>query len=270
MGELGEILRQAREAKGLSLAQVEEATKIRSTYLQALEEEQYDRLPAPVYIKGFLKNYALYLGLEPQEVLSLCQAPEASTAATSVPIMLDEPLEPLSWRRWWPLGLIFIVIVAAAIGWWGYQQYYGTTPFARPTVTPSPTATTALPSLTTRPPTATSSPPLPTSTATPMATVTVTPTPVGLELSIEIVGQRSWLLVLADGQRVFAGLLEPGAIKTWTARERISLRAGVASAVRVTLNGEELGVFGEIGEVVEQEWTAPGVPTRTPEPTTAT
>jgi hypothetical protein len=93
---------------------------------------------------------------------------------------------------------------------------------------------------------------------------------VGLDLSIEIVGSRSWVLVIADGQRVFAGILEPGTADSWTARERISLRSGNAGAVRVTLNGDDLGLFGEVGEVAEVEWTAPGVPTRTPAPTPTT
>jgi hypothetical protein len=90
-----------------------------------------------------------------------------------------------------------------------------------------------------------------------------------LELSIEVVGQRSWLLVLADGERVFAGILEPGAKDTWRVSERIVLRSGNAGAVRVTLNGEALDLFGETGQVLEKEWTVPGVPTRTPVPTTA-
>jgi hypothetical protein len=90
-----------------------------------------------------------------------------------------------------------------------------------------------------------------------------------LELSIEVVGERSWVLVEADGERLFAGILEPGSRDTWTARERISLRSGNAGGVRLMLNGEDLGPFGEVGQVVEQEWTAPGVPTLTPEPTTA-
>jgi len=84
---------------------------------------------------------------------------------------------------------------------------------------------------------------------------------------IEVVSQRAWLLVQADGQRVFAGILEPGAINTWTARERIVLRSGNAGAVRVTVNGQALGPLGEFGQVVEKEWTMPGVPTRTPSPT---
>jgi cytoskeleton protein RodZ len=272
MGELGDLLRKTREEKGLSFAQVEEVTKIRSDFLQALEEEDYDRLPAPAYVKGFVRNYALYLDLDPQQVLSLYEQPEAPAETTSVPMMLDEPLEPLTLRRVWPVGLVLLLIVVVAISWWGYQRYYGTTPFARATATATAMPTTAP----TAEPTATPTPPTPTvppATATPSPTRTAirtpTPTAVLLELSIEVVDRRSWLLVEADGERVFAGILEPGARDTWTARERIVLRAGDAGAVRVTINGQELGLFGEVGEVVETEWTVPGMPTRTPPPTTA-
>jgi hypothetical protein len=84
---------------------------------------------------------------------------------------------------------------------------------------------------------------------------------------VNVIGERAWLLVQADDQRVFAGILEPGATNTWTARERIVVRCGNAGAVQVTLNGQLLGRLGEIGQVVDREWTAAGVPTRTPAPT---
>ena len=264
MGELGEILRRAREAKGLSLAQVEEVTRIRSAYLQALEEEDYQRLPPPVYVKGFLKNYALFLDLNPQQVLALYHEPEAAKLAIPGPTILDEPLEPFSPQRLWPVVAVLLVIGLAVAGWWGYQRYYARVPSIWPF-----TRATATPTLTPVPPTATATPtqtltPTPTWTASPTATPT---TAAVLEVRIEVVSQRAWLLVQADGQRVFAGILEPGAINTWTARERIVLRSGNAGAVRVTVNGQALGPLGEFGQVVEKEWTMPGVPTRTPSPT---
>ncbi len=264
MGELGELLRKTREAKGLSLAQVEEVTRIHSAYLQALEEEAYDRLPPLVYVKGFLKNYALYLDLDPQQVFALYHEPE-SEPASRASVMLDEPLGPPTLERYWPLlasGLL-VLILLAAIGGWAYHRYYGLMPFVRATATPTSTFTPTLPMPTpTRPPPTVT--PLPTRTTSPTSTPT---TPVGLELRIEVVGQRAWLLVQADGQRVFAGILEPGAVNAWTARERIVLRSGNAGAVRVTVNGQVLGPLGELGQVVEKEWTMPGVPTRTPAPT---
>ena len=70
MSELGQWLREARQARGLSLEQVEAETRIRTKFLTALEEGNYDELPAEVYTKGFLRNYALFLGLDPAEALA--------------------------------------------------------------------------------------------------------------------------------------------------------------------------------------------------------
>ena len=66
MFEIGNSLREARVRQQLELGEVELATKIRSRYLRALEEESFDALPAQTYVKGFLRTYADYLGLDGQ------------------------------------------------------------------------------------------------------------------------------------------------------------------------------------------------------------
>ena len=66
MFEIGNSLREARYRQQLELSEIEQATKIRARYLQALEEEAFDSLPAQAYVKGFLRNYAEYLGLDGQ------------------------------------------------------------------------------------------------------------------------------------------------------------------------------------------------------------
>ena len=66
MFEIGSSLREARLRKGLTLSEAAEATKVRSRHLQALEDEQFDVLPAQTYVRGFLKTYADYLGLDGQ------------------------------------------------------------------------------------------------------------------------------------------------------------------------------------------------------------
>ena len=259
MGELGELLRKTREERRLSLAQVEEATRIRSAYLQALEEEAWDRLPPRTYVKGFLKSYARYLGLELPQTPAF--EPETALPASPTPTgaMLDVPLQPFGVRHLWPLGVGLLMIAVVAAAWWGYTHFYGgTLPFLQPTPTATPTVTPLTPSPTTPHATAT-----PSTTPTPSAT----PTPVGLNLGIEIVGQRSWVRVEVDGREVFSGTLEPGTTNSWTARERILLRCGNAGAVRVTLNGQSLGLLGQAGQVLDKEWTAEGVPTRTPRTT---
>lgn len=67
--ELGQALRDARERKGVTLAEAQQATKIRQAFLQALEQENYSILPPPVYIRGFLKTYSNYLGLDAQSTV---------------------------------------------------------------------------------------------------------------------------------------------------------------------------------------------------------
>src|SRR5439155_18581165 len=69
--ELGELLRDAREARGISLAEAERDTKIRAKYISALEGDNPAGLPGPVYARGFLRNYAAYLGVDPDKALAL-------------------------------------------------------------------------------------------------------------------------------------------------------------------------------------------------------
>ncbi|HET7043630.1 MAG TPA: RodZ domain-containing protein [Gaiellaceae bacterium] len=64
MFEIGSSLRQARQRRGLGLADVEHATHIRVRYLGALEDERFDLLPGPAYVRGFLRTYAEFLGLD--------------------------------------------------------------------------------------------------------------------------------------------------------------------------------------------------------------
>ena len=66
MFEIGNSLREARLRQGLDFVEIEQSTKIRGKYLRALEDEQFDVLPAQTYVKGFLRSYADYLGLDGQ------------------------------------------------------------------------------------------------------------------------------------------------------------------------------------------------------------
>jgi Helix-turn-helix domain len=83
--EIGNSLREARVRQGLDYPQIELATKIRAKYLRALEDEQYGILPAQPYVKGFLRTYAEYLGLDGQlyvDEYSSRFVPDTDDAAT--------------------------------------------------------------------------------------------------------------------------------------------------------------------------------------------
>src|SRR5215207_2661604 len=66
MFEIGNSLREARLRRRIEFGQAEQATKIRGKYLRALEDEQFELLPSQTYVKGFLRTYAEYLGLDGQ------------------------------------------------------------------------------------------------------------------------------------------------------------------------------------------------------------
>lgn len=68
---LGDTLRDARQARGISLETAERETKIRAKYISALEDDNLAGLPGPVYARGFLRNYAAYLGLDPDAAIDM-------------------------------------------------------------------------------------------------------------------------------------------------------------------------------------------------------
>lgn len=85
MLEIGSTLRTAREGRGLSLDDAAEATKIRPSYLAAIEDEAFERLPGPTYARGFLRAYAEYLGVDAQPLID-----EFSERFATAPWELDE------------------------------------------------------------------------------------------------------------------------------------------------------------------------------------
>jgi cytoskeleton protein RodZ len=126
MGELGQLLRQTREEKGVDLEKVSHETRIRVRFLEALEQENYDELPTPGHVHGFLRNYALYLGLDLEEVQALYDAENKENRL--VPgifrpkdIDLAPPRRPVA-RASVVLGVV-LGLVALVVGGWALWQY---------------------------------------------------------------------------------------------------------------------------------------------------
>ena len=103
MQTLGAILREQRDALGVTLAEVEEVTRIRQKYLAALEADEWHLLPGEVVGRGFLRNYALFLGLDPEELMErrramldpeLLQALADTSAGTTLPPVREVDYRP--------------------------------------------------------------------------------------------------------------------------------------------------------------------------------
>jgi cytoskeletal protein RodZ len=305
MSELGRLLREARTARELSLADVESVTRIRQKYLEALESGNFASLPRGAVARGFLRTYATFLGLDADEMLrryskeSGDAGDEVAIAEPGKPRLVDyRPLEvtlsePASGPGWWPWVVAALVVIAAGVVvWWLVSRNelsrllaaFGPAPIAAPSATPTETATAWVVTATPRPsreivlPTPTSDL-LPLPTPTVPATVTPTPRPTEtpevvaqIDMQMRII-QRAWVRVTVDGEVVQEGTLESGAIKEYQADQSISIRTGNGGGVSLTLNGEDLGPMGNVGQVVERTWVvdqgeiteqAPGTPALTP------
>jgi cytoskeletal protein RodZ len=110
--KLGTVLRTAREARFIDLARVERDTKIRTRYLSALERGDYRDLPGSVYTRGFLRNYGLYLGLDPEYLIDLYRL-ESGTAVER-PAM-PSPRRPVAARQGRSLVVSSGAVVAAIL-----------------------------------------------------------------------------------------------------------------------------------------------------------
>jgi cytoskeletal protein RodZ len=109
MTPLGETLQRARLARGVTLEEAERTTRISRRYLEALENENFGLLPAPVYARGFLRTYARYLGLEPVDLLPLFPV-----GYLDVPLL--EPMPKVTTPRTWPgSGLLAAGVVAVLL-----------------------------------------------------------------------------------------------------------------------------------------------------------
>jgi len=131
VGQFGDALRAARESRELTLEQVEKTTRIRRVFLQALEEDRFDDLPAPVYTRGFIRNYARLLGLDPDDMVAAYAAATGTPPPSQSPQVLDEPLvqspggSPIVGIFW---GIVIVLAIGAA-GWYAYTRFYlGETP----------------------------------------------------------------------------------------------------------------------------------------------
>lgn len=266
MGSLGTWLRTQREARGVSIRDIAEATKISQRYLEALERDRFDALPAEVFVRGFLREYARIVGLDPDEVVNVYLL----AAAQARPVADEEPgVVPAGAARRASVVaygvavaalLIALLGAAAAISYWLGRDRGEDLPTSRvdaasrqpttvrrPPVEPERTGALpeepdaevgseeALPAP--RPPAA--EPPSPAAGGAPPAegspAAPAQPEPLRVVLEFQ---QDCWVELVVDGRRRESELKAGG--ETWAieAQDSVLLTLGNAPAVRVEVDGE--------------------------------
>jgi cytoskeletal protein RodZ len=124
MAGFGETLRQARAHKGVSLKEAEQATRITRHYLAALEEEDFSALPPVIYQRGFVRNYSIYLDLDPTQTLAMFEEAHGITAQSpDHGVMAVPPIDmPSHWAPNFAI-IAFSVVLSAIVFAWIYTAY---------------------------------------------------------------------------------------------------------------------------------------------------
>jgi cytoskeleton protein RodZ len=244
MAGLGEDLRAAREARNLTLSDISERIHIRTVYLQNLEDEDWKAIGAPVYVRGFLRTYARFLGIDPEGSVARFNAtlPPGSVTATASMATGGPRLRPVERRGpsvWlWVVGAIAAALVAfVAYNYFALHnqdQTLGTAGSgAQPAATAQPSAGSPAP-------------------ATPKPVVTATPLggPSGLGLRFLA---SSWVRVTVDGTVAMEGTYPAGTKRAFSGKTA-AVRVGNAAGVALTVDGRDLGTLGPAGAVVDRSF----------------
>jgi cytoskeletal protein RodZ len=140
MGVFGETLKQARAHKGVTLKEAEQVTRINRHHLAALEDEQFAVLPALIYQRGFVRNYATYLDLDPGKLLAMFEEARGTESSPDFGVVFPPQEIPRNWAPNFAI-IAFMVLMSAIIFAWVYSLTFPSnqTPSASPT--PAPTVT---------------------------------------------------------------------------------------------------------------------------------
>ncbi|MGB9682504.1 MAG: helix-turn-helix domain-containing protein [bacterium] len=233
--KLGDILKERREALNLSIKEVADATKLKKSIIVALENGDYRELPEPVYIRGFLKLYALVLGLDYRE-LSLLLDKELESAGK-----VEKEYEEEKRNLFLPL-LTLIIVIGVVVSIFYFLSLRRQ--LQNPKILGQP-------------------PPISNPIQQPVQGSSQSSSPEGAkkiepikkEVVVDIEGlDYSWLRVTVDNNKVFEGFINKGDHFEWKGVDRIKIRIGNAGGVSVIVNGQDLGVLGKRGEVLEREF----------------
>lgn len=298
MASIGEILRRARMRRGWDLERVSRETKISARLLEAIEEEQFDRLPGGIFTRNFIRQYAHALDLDDQEFnaeLSQLQldehaamqaepnGPRAGSHHFRVSPLSDfqERLQPDTSLT--SFVLVVLVVLACAGIYVLWQR-----PRRGPVAASGPTTARPLSSPATAQVSAPSAPKpavqVPAAAAPgnternrvdymPPNTITgsVPPAANGIHVAINAFDD-AWVSASSNGERIYVGTLEPDQSKQLRAPATMKIVLGNAGGVKIVVNGTPLGKLGPPGQVRVLELTPTTytvVVPRTPPPSTA-
>ncbi len=282
MKTVGQILRAAREGRGLDLDRVANDLRISTRYLAAIEADDASQLPGAFFYKAFVRQYADFLDLaDPRDCGKIAEALAASELATPPTLEIHKsPIEvprmtavdghkvsAPDYRRW-ALALFSFVAVVAVCGliYAGWQRYLN-----QPVVTVSREATANAPA----PPGKSTTPSVPAASETAgsaqpadqqagqeslaaasNASYSQDNGDVFAPIRVTVRAlEATWVRVTGDGTTLFVGLLEPRSQRSFTGNSQARMLVGNAGGLEVKWNGQQIGTIGPRGQVRVVEFT---------------
>lgn len=267
-GEIGPLLRDAREELGISLKEVERSTSIRARYLEGLEQENLSELPGKSYVQAFLLSYAEFLGLDADEMSRRFK--ERSGWRGQQPGSREPTSTSSSGRRGYRGTLLMLSLTALATVFLVSALYMmGNTPRTVSNlfsggVTPTesgpgqrepeeaPTATTDSGS---------ASDGGGSGAEQDSQTANLdqeSPKRQSLVATVSVSGSESWISLESEDGIEYTGIAQPGFSQSFDVGDSFTITTGNAGAVELRINGQEYGRLGESGEVTARSFTLKG------------
>ena len=254
----GDELKRHRLLREVSLESIAAATKISVRHLQALERGDFARLPAPVFTRGFIRAYATFLGLDPEEMVNAYLS-EIGAGASRGPADTEGGVSRRPSARAVVLGVVAAAVaVLIGAGVWRYARRPRPDEPKAPTLPPVALSPNIRPvpapagSTPPAPTTGGSPPPTASPAAAPAAAPAAPPSPTAivppLTLALSTNGD-CWTEIFSDDRLLFSGVLHGGEARTFEALRSFRLTAGNAGALSLTVNGRSLPPLGQPGEV---------------------
>ncbi len=238
MKSIGKILRKTREKKGLSLEEAASQTRIHHNVLKNLEDDNFHLLPSPAYVKGFLKRYGEYLGLQSGPLIEEYLSTHPREPEQILVLKGKKIPHPRS-DKFIVLGAMGAVLIIVLIsGFFAIRALLSLKSARSIKGAEQTTASAKVKPVEVKkllPP--------------PVTSVKKVSGPLRLEVFAE---KDGWLEVRCDGNLLFQGVLSQGDREVWRGEDKIKLRIGNAGAFRLNLNGNSLGKLGKEGEVLKE------------------
>jgi transcriptional regulator with XRE-family HTH domain len=251
LASFGEELRREREIRGISLKEIADATKISKRFLEAIERNDHRTLPAPVFTRGFVREYARYLGLNSEEMVNRYNFAAAGDdrieksahleRLVQPPVIQREPPKkkgiPPAYARIDRNVYLLAIIVAAlvAVAWWAVQHKRAESEIRAESVPPTIIAPRRR--MVTQPAVA--------------ASPVVSKSDDMLRLTLELTDD-SYIDLEADGKTIMKDTYRRGMRDTFEAKDSFRFRRiGNAAGVILMLNDKQIPPLGDDGEVIK-------------------